>query len=441
MKNIARALGLLVLVSATRPARAGNLDGVFVSDQAAMMGGAVTALASDTTAIFYNPAGLAADTSHASISLSTSSYGVSTRSSPSLLAQSPSTRSSDLTTQQLLSVPAAIAFFVPINERLGAGFGIFVPTALNEWQRDAVTIENGTTVSRASYENRLVGTDFRIGGGMGYALTDNLRIGGGLFATYTVATLQLDFGGVQHTDDVAVASTQISANDEALQLGAVATLGIQWQLTPQVILAATWFLPALEFTSQDRLSQQTSAFGPEGAAAENVFQKFSTGVKGAGNSRVFLGVGYKGERLRLGLEANFTKPTGEVVKDEVWNARAGLQGRVVDGIWLGGGLFTDRSPDRFDATSLLGRSVDFYGATLGVRLESTYLARLVRDWKGKSETNESSLLFFTALTARYAYGTGRMTVIAIDRDGVLAGRGVDVTVHEISGQLSTGIAF
>ena len=441
MRNIARALGLLLLICGARPARAGNLDSVFVSDQAAMMGGAVTALAADTTAIFYNPAGLAADTSHASVSVSTSSYGVSTRSSPTLLVRSPSTRTTDLTTKQLLSVPAAIAFFVPVTPRLGAGFGIFVPVALNEWQRDAVTIENGSTVTRASFENRLVGTDFRIGGGIGYALTDTLRIGGALFATYTVGTLQLDFAGTQHTDDAAVASTQISINDEVLRIGAVATLGVQWQPAPDIIVAATWFLPELELTSQDRLSQQASAFGPDGAVAENTFQRITSGPRGAGNSRVFLGAAYKGERFRLGLEGNFTKPSGDFVKDEVWNARAGLQGRVVEGVWVGAGLFTDRSPDVFDSTSLLGRSVDFYGGTLGVRLESAYLARLVHDWKGKSEEKESSLLFFTALTARYAYGTGQTSVIAIDDAGALNGRGVDVTVHEISGQLSTGIAF
>ncbi|HSI05215.1 MAG TPA: hypothetical protein VLC93_12090, partial [Myxococcota bacterium] len=437
MKDIARALALLVIAVIARPALAGNLDAVFVSDQAAMMGGAVTALASDTTAIFYNPAGLVADTSHASISLSTSSYGFSTRSSPSLLVESPSTRSSDLTTQQLLSVPAAIAFFVPLSPRLGAGFGIFVPVALNEWQRDAVVIENGTTVGRASFENRLVGTDFRIGGGVGYALTDTLRVGAALFATYTVAALHLDFATTQHTDEIAVASTQISVNDEVLQLGAVATLGIQWQPRADVIIAATWFLPELEVTSQDRLSQQASAFGPDGAVADNAFLRITSGVRSAGNSRLFFGAGYRGERLRLGLEGNFTKPSGDFVKGEVWNARAGMQARVVEGVWLGAGLFTDRSPDRFDSTSLLSRSVDFYGATFGVRLESSYLARLVRDWKGKSDANESSLVFFTALTARYAYGTGRTAVVAIADDGTLEGRGVDVTVHEISGQLST----
>ena len=441
MKHISGSLGLLVIALIARPVLAGNLDSVFVSDQAAMMGGAVTALASDTTAIFYNPAGLAAYTSHTSISLSTSSYGVSTRSSPSLVVAGPSTRTTDLNTKQILSVPAAIAFFVPVTPRLGAGFGLFVPAALNEWQRDGVTIESGNTVSQASFENRLVGTDFRIGAGVGYALTDTLRLGAGLFATYTTATLQLDFAGVQQTDGAPVASTQLSINDEALQLGAMATLGVQWQPTPAIILGATWYLPTLELTGQDRLSRQFSAFGPEGFAADNTFQRITSGARDTGNSRLFFGAAYKSERLRVGLEANFTKPSGELGREELWNARAGVQARVLEGVWLGAGVFSDRAPEVFDATSLLGRSVDFYGGTLGVRLESAYLARLIHDWRGNSATNESSLLFFTTLTGRYAHGSGRTTVIAIDAAGALDGRGIEVTVHELSGQLSTGIAF
>jgi hypothetical protein len=95
--------------------------------------------------------------------------------------------------------------------------------------------------------------------------------GAALFAAYTAAILHLDFAGLQHADEVAVASTQVSINDEALQLGALATLGVQRQPRPDVIV-----------------------------------------------------------------------------------------------VWLGAGVFTDRTPDRFDPSSLLSRSVDFYGRRAGV---------------------------------------------------------------------------
>lgn len=285
---------VLAVVAFARAAQAGNLDGVFVSDQAAMMGGAVTALAASTTAVYYNPAGLAADTKHTSISLSTSSYGFSTRSSPSLAGTGADRSTDRLTTLQLLSVPAAIAYFKPLTPRLGAGFGLFVPLAVNEWQRDAATV--GST--SATLENRLSANEYRLGGGVGYALTDTLRLGGALFVSYQTATVHYDFSSQQRTDDTVTSAAQLNINDELTRLSALATLGAQWQPTPEIIVGATWFLPQVQLTGSDRLSSQSTAFGPGTAFATNVFDTVS-GSRGGGETRVALGVACSVERLRL----------------------------------------------------------------------------------------------------------------------------------------------
>lgn len=439
MKRLVLAIAVVLLPVV---ARAGNLDGVFVSDQAAMMGGAVTALASDTTATFYNPAGLAADTSHTSVSITTSSYGLSTRSSPSLVAVG-GTRSQDLSTLQLLSVPAAISFYKPLSNRLGVGFGIFVPSAVNEWQRNSAGFDADGSQIDVTYENRLQGSDFRIGGGIGYALTDKLRVGAGLFIAYTTATLHIDFSGIRRAGATAQAMSSISINDELMQLGAVATLGAQWDLTPELTIGTAVWLPQLQFSTQDRLSEHLASVDTDGGTfdATNSFRLIKTGARATSNARVSLGAGYKIPKFRMGVEASFADLSGDLQKANVWNARIGAQFLAFEGVWVGGGLFTDRSPDRYDSNSLLSQSVDFYGVTAGIRLESYYLARLVHDWQGKSAEQESSLIFFTSVTGRYARGTGKMTTILIDSGSNIETSASDVTVNEVSGQLSTGVAF
>ena len=52
--------GATLLLLLARPAYAGNEDEILLGNDAALMGGAITATTADGSALWYNPAGLAA---------------------------------------------------------------------------------------------------------------------------------------------------------------------------------------------------------------------------------------------------------------------------------------------------------------------------------------------------------------------------------------------
>ena len=76
-----------------------------------------------------------------------------------------------------------------------------------------------------------------------------------------------------------------------------------------------------------------------------------------------------------------------------------------DGLTLGFGLFTDRTPDDL-SNAFLGARADFYGVTAGLELDDIY--RLA------GGARSESLIFGSTFALRYAYGVGDSAVLRVD---------------------------
>ncbi len=444
-----RVAVLFLALLAARSARAGNLDAVFVSDEAAMMGGAVTAISADCGATFYNPAGLALDTSYSSISLSASTYAFALRSRQ-LLEAAPEVGGTvdDLSTLQVVTVPAAVASYFPINEDIGVGFGLFAPSAANEWQRNAIDIEDGGNTFRLTFEERVQASQLYIGGGVGVRVSDTLRLGGSLFGLYSVQSAHLDLAGDETFSDGSQDGLVLSQNSEGYSLGLRAVGGLQWEPLPGWMIGATVQLPTLELVSETSLSSALALVDADSDPfLASPFSRDSTGLGASLAVRALAGIGYRGELTRFGAEASYQRgDRNNSLSSDVWNARVGFGRRLNDYIMAGAGAFTDRSSQRADDEMLGASSLDYYGFTVGLRGETHYLARIVGDYIGaEAEEEQTRLVFFTALAGRYAYGTGTGSSLSFganragELDAVNASR--ELVVHEFSGTLSTGVIF
>src|SRR5262245_39643489 len=117
---------LAVLLSlAAAPARAGNDEGVPLGDDAALTGNAVAAMVSDGSSLVYNPAGLAR-AARDQVDVSATATLLRFYAVPGLVADTAG-RQADGNFTEFLSVPAAVSYVRPLDQRLRIGFGLFVP--------------------------------------------------------------------------------------------------------------------------------------------------------------------------------------------------------------------------------------------------------------------------------------------------------------------------
>src|SRR6187551_1275135 len=105
-------------------AQAGNDDEVLVGTDAVMTGGAVTAVAHDGSALWYNPAGLDALTTQ-QVDVSGTAYTLRVWEVPEYL-EAPDGQTADGDTTEAVTVPSAITFVRQVSSKWSAGVGYFL---------------------------------------------------------------------------------------------------------------------------------------------------------------------------------------------------------------------------------------------------------------------------------------------------------------------------
>jgi long-subunit fatty acid transport protein len=456
-----------VLVSTTlvvQQARAGNEETYFLDSDAALAAGAVAASSVGAGSVWYNPAGLAgADRSHINLSLSVASMQVRdyrdairvTRADGSVARQSL-----DGTRIALLSPAVSYVLKLP-DVTLGAGLfttrdDVLKVSAASSYADDA----GRTSLVQTTLDTAV--TRYHLGGGVGFTLPRKLHFGASLFGVYegveTHANIALSLEDPTQTPSFSSAATA-SWRDQSWRVGMQGAAGLRyeplerWSLglvvrTPLVLVHESVEASTLMQTARNREPGENGAAAPTISSAYDAHPRRAARFGMAAPARFAVGVAYRTPRGFASIEADYAhalrsldvangaRANWLVDRKTVFNVRAGMMMRVSRVLELGGGLYTDRAPER-RAQSLGDTKVDYYGGTLGLRI-SKFLATA-------QQGASAGLVFQTTLALRYAAGTGsagglRYGLNEPDNPTSSEAR-ARVLFHELHVYLGSGVAY
>ncbi len=449
-----------VLVFLTSVAHAGNDDSFFQGNEAAMMGGAVTAVGTGPGQLWYNPAALGINERNR-LELSGSFFTLRVRSFEPFLDISVYDEDTlerlELIDErsernvEFLSVPSALSYTRAIGDHVTAGFGIFVQSqdSLEADKRVSVVVPD------LSLEyNRTLSFSLQrmfVGPGIGVKL-GRLRLGASLFFVYDrfqleeVSTLYGETV-IDGIDTRAFASEEIRL--DLRRLGLELVLGAQLELAPRWLAALVIRGPRIRL--DDRVEVAFVGFEAVGDDTSSDFAVSESRAAASLNSEtsvlaapleVTVSLGYRGDRLRLGFDAEFAhRYSGVFEYLFTWNVRVGLSYTASENIEIGFGAFTDRA--NLAGDGVLDFFIDWYGASIGVTAATPVGLR-------PSEDGPEQLIFRTTVALRYAFGRGDASgasadIAALDSDldtyVFTFGPTQSVTFHEVGIYIGSGLAF
>ena len=427
----------MLAASIPSAARAGNEEGVLVGNEAAMTGGAVTAVIDDGTATWFNPAGLA-HVARTQVDASGSATQLRVAETPELLS-SASGASADGGYYELNGIPSAVTGSRQLEPGLVLAFGIFVPSAVNHTDRvrlDDAGAATPTTWHLVQQENV---QQYYAGIALGWSVASNLRLGFAAFGLYRQASTVSQFFGGRAGDDGFVDG--VSAISSLQSAGVGLSVGMQWELTPGLHLGVALRSPALQLGVLRR-----STFTAISATGEGVF--FSPGddmgltprVDLVAPAQLRIGVAWRFDRGWVGIDADLSHELiiPELGLDRRWlvNVRVGGRYEVDEGVSIGAGLFTDLSPIRRIQTYGETR-IDFLGGSLGFEMHTPH-----RMAEGEQAP---TIVFSQTFALRYALGIGSIGGLRFDTtqpdDSQVSVNATRTTVHELALHVGSALEF
>ncbi|HUJ62667.1 MAG TPA: hypothetical protein VLX92_29395 [Kofleriaceae bacterium] len=384
MKRI--ALLVTLALPAVAHADDSNFRPYILGGQAAGMGGAYTALADDGTGAYYNPGGLAFST-HSSLSLSASVYGLITGSEANVLGQGHDFNFSDINT-----FPVSTAIVRKFGARdtpdgsqnTSLGFAVFVPDAIQIDDRDhAGSMQNAFFLSGIS-QTVWAGATYsrRIG---------NLGIG---VSAFGLLGSEIEFLDLTEASNASNYLTITSRIDKSVK-GAVLAAGIRYDASDNLRLGLSVYSPEVGWGSRRIFTRVTTA---SDGMTPQIFEQTDDNLSSSPNLpiRIQGGVAWTDKVWTFAADAIFLGR--RVVTDNLDMAAQGddqtiIRNNVLDGsvgmeYMAGGsvpirfGLFTDfaqapepvfHTPGMADPNPSNDAHVDRYGGTLsvGFRTEHT----------------------------------------------------------------------
>lgn len=429
-------------------------DAVYLSNDASLMSGAVTASVRDIGAVWYNPAGLGGSVK-TQLSLSGMVYGIRLRTVPGALRTTlpGGARTIDLASSDIFSAPHVTAYARRITDDVSMGVGIYVT------ERDTRTSSNTdrTFVPRgtdgltydANVRQHLSASSerakYQAGPAIGWRLTPTFRLGASVFATYaktsSVDAYEVD---IEPRGGGAGKSTFVLShgNETVTEVGLVANVGLQWDVAPSWHLGMTLRTPELRIhqsSNGDLVSAQGSASpGSAPQASLAVFPAPDVGTAGVrAPPRIVIGASHElAHGILLSAEGDLQpavrSSATNISTRTVVNARLGARIPISNEFVVGVGAFTDRD-QRAESADFTSERIDRFGGTAGCTLLTPFALA-----GGHGDT----LVLATTVSLRYAAGVGEVSGLDLD---LLAGgaqaRSVRVVYHELLPYIGTSISF
>ena len=434
-----------IVLACPRPTRAAPDDGFALSDDAALMGGAVVASGRDVASSWYNPA-LLTHNDRLRADVSATAYGLRFIRAPRglQLTDDDRRRVSPIRGREFLVVPTAFAIGSAVGSRVSLGFGFFT----SRFSEPSLVVRGGIDASDPfAAEVRRSGVNRRYHAGplLGIRVNPDFDIG---FALYGVYDKSSDSQRVflERSDDGGRSTILSDADTNVRSYGLQGAFGLKGNLSKRVSAGASVFTPAVVMFqrvegSSATLESVTDASGVSTSTSDfegYPIQRWPTRVS---TWKVASGVAIGERRWKVGLDAEASPPHGPnfgpLGRTAHWNVRMGFRMGANRRWSFGGGVFTDRNDSR--ATSIGSVRVDLYGIAAGVRLRTP--VRL-----GKRE-RENEIAFRTTVGVSYAGGRGRASGFEAVYGGDVAplridyGTSVGATMHLLTVYVGSGLAF
>jgi hypothetical protein len=433
-----------VLLLAAR-AHAGNEDELFVSNDAAMMGGAVVAVVRDGGSLWHNPAGLGgADRDRVDVTANV--YSLRLSHAPGFM-RSVQGDACDADVREFVAVPSQISYLRVLSRRATLGLGYYAPRAANLIVREDMHTDAGDIVSDWSVDGVQAYKEYVFGATLGVEPSPGLRLGGGLLLRWESLTQSVAFFGQVASAGVTSRLLQVGSLYTHDQVGLEPTLGIQWEVSHALTLAASARGPRLGLYNAGETTDSESIVLSD--STPPLLLAVSSRQKLGGKAfawmrlgRYFLGAAYRLGQTVLAIDGDLQPGLVDrgagVERKLAWNVRFGASQRVSPRFTLGGGLFTDRGADQKSEEGLLGAGANFVGGSLGVRWDDQH--RLA------AGEPADSLRFTSLFAVRYAYARGRIENLTVDPTSsttaeLLRSGEIGVSVHELALYLGTGLYF
>ena len=441
--RLAVALGLLGLLGPRR-AWAGNQEAVFLSNQAALSGGAVVAWVDDGGAAWYNPAGLA-EIEGTSVDLSASAFVLRYYHLPDAARTrlGGQTHDEDASFTEVVSVPSALTVVRKLSDDVAGALAVFVPH-----QEDLLVKGGFSQRADPGYQwsfaaSRRVAR-YYAGPALGVRLAPSMRLGLSLFGTYESRVTSRAFGSSLDEPSSPQVTKAIVTLDQRLEsklFGTSWVLGWRWDphvdwslgvaLRGPLLHATGWSELAIEDSFSRLHASEPAQVGAHFLHLDTEPDAFDVMEPG----RIVVGVARRVGPGRVELEGEWQSAAsgGGRLRDATWNMRLGGSFVASERFTLGGGLFTDRSPEP-EPTDLGETRIDFYGSSFGVQYRTPH--------EVSGEDGEpAGLVFSTTVALRYALGIGQIGSLTFDPLQAPAPDTADVTIHELSLHIGSALDF
>jgi hypothetical protein len=396
-------LAAAVLIAAPSVAFASNQDSVLLGNDAAMTAGSVTANVGDPSAAWYNPAGLARIRRNA-IDLSATGLLLRPYSIPSFfqgeLAEGPI--SSGVSFTEVLAVSSALVFARSLGPNTTAALALFVPQQ-DDFTGQAALGSRGSAVDPAFAESlsfTRIDARYYFGPSIGYALSENLRIGASVFGVYVKERSWFTYTASATAPGSTMTKSAFGDFRETITgFGLRLEAGLQWNVIGPLSIGVVVRSPLFMLSTSDDFGitiQPPPAMQPAGPSPFGFGRPIEPMRFHLAASVDLLG-GF------LAAEVDARQPLNDYVDSAtdhwVFNFRAGGKFPLSERLAVGAGFFTDFSFARAPVTLLEGQ-IDYYGGTAGLEYRTRF--------ELKDKPPEDAIFVSTTLALRYALGTGKL---------------------------------